>query len=148
MQDQSSLLQKEIDSRRISVLALTDQKKNIDTQIHNIISNNRYSDFLKQLFKKKFQQAKDNEGKDLHVLTKYELLHTTIFIDSNSSYDSLSMDSISSSKETDGNSLHLPPINLDYCPPGCDPQIYEDIIKFRASRYYSLIYVYIILKCH
>lgn len=108
-----------IEGRNREVRRCEEEIKNLVTSYYASIADNKFYDFLRRIFKKKYRPPKMKTD------------------DSDSDSES---DSSSSSEEEDAKSLDskdLGPIRLDesVCPPGCDPNLYNMTFKQRAARH-------------
>lgn len=108
-----------VESRNREIRRCEEEIKNLVTMFHSATADNKFYDFLKRIFKKKYRPPK----------VKSE--------DSDSDSES---ESSSSSEEEDAKSLDskdLGPLRLDesVCPPGCDPVLYDWTFTQRSARH-------------
>lgn len=108
-----------VEARNREIRRCEEEIKNLVTTYHAAIADNKFFDFLRRIFKKKYRPPK----------VKSE--------DSESESES---ESESSSEEDETKSLDskdIGPIRLDenVCPPGCDTQLYEWTFKQRSARH-------------
>ncbi|XP_043276979.1 cilia- and flagella-associated protein 44 isoform X2 [Venturia canescens] len=106
-----------IDQRYKEITKLHDNIKHLEMKFDRMVSDNKFADFLKRIYKKKFKPPKD--------------------VDDDSSSPS---SSDSSSSEDDGKSLasdDLGPLRLNenICPIGCDQELYDSAFSMRDERY-------------
>ncbi|KAL0267585.1 UNVERIFIED_CONTAM: hypothetical protein PYX00_009818 [Menopon gallinae] len=108
-----------IEARNREVRRCEEEIKNLVTSYYATITDNKFYDYLRRIFKKKYRPPKVKSD------------------DSDSESES---ESSSSSDEEDAKSIDskdMAPIRLDesICPPGCDPGLYDLTFKQRAERH-------------
>lgn len=108
-----------VEGRNREIRRCEEEIKNLETMFHSTTADNKFYDFLRRIFKKKYRPPK--------VKTE----------DSDSESET---ESSSSSEEEDAKSLDskdLGPIRLDesVCPPGCDPNLYDWTFTQRSARH-------------
>lgn len=108
-----------VEGRHREIRRCEEEIKNLVTVFHATVADNKFYDFLRRVFKKKYRPPK----------VKSE--------DSDSESES---ESSSSSEEEDAKSLDskdLGPLRLDesVCPQGCDPVLYEWTFTQRSARH-------------
>ncbi|KAK6640272.1 hypothetical protein RUM44_011958 [Polyplax serrata] len=108
-----------VESRNREIRRCEEEIKNLVTTFHSATADNKFYDFLRRIFKKKYRPPK----------VKSE--------DSESESES---ESSSSSEEEDAKSLDskdMGPLRLDesVCPPGCDPALYDWTFAQRSARH-------------
>ncbi|XP_069678702.1 cilia- and flagella-associated protein 44 [Periplaneta americana] len=112
---------KQIDLKNLSINDLMNKIRDIQNTFQATITDNKFADFLKKIFKKKYKPPK---------------------VRSSDESESSSSSSSSSSTESDEDeasmlSEELGVVKLDenICPEGCDRELYDGTFSLRAERY-------------
>lgn len=143
MQDLITDQNNKIDIRKREIEVLEEKGKQIQQRFLAAASDNKFYDFLRRIFKKKYKppKIKDPNG-TLFFIVLCAIFMYYLIADSESDSDSSSSSSSSGDDEDAGSidSRDVGPIRLDdsVCPKGCDQTLYDLTFQLRSERYVYL----------
>lgn len=130
-----------IAAREEEIRKLYTRIKDVATEYSKAIADNKYQDFLYRIFKKKYTEAKNQNGVKMFlfiILIQFLLQIINELIYFLGSSNSVTDSSETSSEETDGtidSEAEYIPFDENISPPGCDKDLYEKAFSMREKRY-------------
>lgn len=131
-------LQHLLEDHKTTVVDLQSKEKDIQDQFLTVVQNNKFFDFLRKIFRKKYKPPKvQTEGLPNCFCFVMIVFLFWFHVDSESESESSSSSEESEEEDTgsvDSRDFGIIKLDENVCPKGCDPNIYKVTFELRAQR--------------